>query len=92
MVDLVEPHFNVFEIFVNLYKTFDKPRLLEISLKQSQITFIFEKEIIGLPFLKDLFDYLSSDLTLSIVESPYVTSLNDIAKPSKFALFLKVND
>lgn len=74
MVELVEFYFDMYEIFTEI-KKYLQSSLIEISVKQHQITFIFEKEILPLKTLYLVHDWIYTDLE---TDQAYLTSLNDI--------------
>ena len=75
-IPLVNVTFNPYDMFEEVVDLLNDLPLVEISLKRSQITLIFDKEIIPLNKTRFLLDHLVN----IDVESgfPYFTSLNDI--------------
>jgi len=74
MVELVEFYFDMYEIFKDIDE-YLQSSLIEISVKQHQITLVFEKDILPLRVLSLVNDWVSTDLD---TDQAYVTSLNDI--------------
>lgn len=69
MTELATFTFNVFEIFEDISSMFPESMLLEISVRQSQISLIFEQEILLVSSLNaELFNSVTDDALLMCVE------------------------
>lgn len=76
-IPLVTLTYNVFDMFESISEFLKDAELVEISLKQSQITLIFDKDILRLNDLNLLTKYINELVPTGVGEA-YFTSLNDI--------------